>query len=108
MVRALGVLVNMLSSRKLLEGFDTRNGQSLLSSASPFQVSPRLRAELAGVAEEMKAIKEGVGELARCSPRRPMLFSSLSIFLSPPPPFCSPALFDLNHCSSLGVGGDLP
>lgn len=64
----MGVLVNMLSyiksARKLLEGFDTRNGQALLSSASPFQVSPQPRAGLAGVAEEVKAVKEGVGELA--------------------------------------------
>lgn len=71
MVQVLGVLVNMLSSiksaRKLLEGFDTRNGQALVCSASPFQVSPRPRAGLAGVAEEVKAIKEGVAELARCS-----------------------------------------
>lgn len=71
MVQALGVLVNVLSSiksvRKLLEGFDTRNGQALLSSVSPFQVRSQPKAGLVGVAEEVKAIKEGVGELAQCS-----------------------------------------
>lgn len=111
MVQALGVLVNVLSSiksvSKLLEGFDTRNGQALLSSASPFQVRSQPRAGLAGVAEEVKAIKEGVGELAQCSPQCPTLFSSLSIFLSPLPPFFAPAPFDLNHCVPVWEG-DLP
>lgn len=47
-------LSSIKSSGKLLEGFDTRNGQALPSCASPFQVRPRHRAGLADVVEEVR------------------------------------------------------
>lgn len=101
MIQALGFSESLLgsfkSARKLLEGFDTSDGQALPAFASPFWVRPRPRAELAGVAEEVRSDYRQSWESLVCG-----LLSTLILFSSLPSlpslPLFLPTLFGPNHC----------